>query len=101
MNGFKTERIGTWASITTTKEFLSSVTDEQLFQYLNKVAENKYNWINIFFEDGTGLYCMGSMSGYLLEYGNIDQDEGGAVEYIENVPNCIFTFIDGQYSTDE
>lgn len=64
MNGFKTERIGTWASITTTKEFFSSATDEQVFQYLNEVAESEYNWINVFFEDGTGLYCTSSMGGY-------------------------------------
>lgn len=100
MNGTKTERIGTWASITTTKEFLSSVTDEQLFQYLNEVAENEYNWINVFFEDGTGLYCLGSMGGYLLEYGNVDQDEGGAVEYIGDISDCIYTFTDGTYSTE-
>lgn len=101
MNGFKTERIGTWASITTTKEFFSNATDEQVFQYLNEVAENEYNWINVFFEDGTGLYCIGSMGGYLLDYGNVDQDEGGAVEYIGVQENCIFTFVDGKYSTEE
>lgn len=100
MNGTKTDRIGTWASITTTKEFLSSVTDEQLFQYLNEVAENEYNWINVFFEDGTGLYCLGSMGGYLLEYGNVDRDEGGAVEYIGDISDCIYTFKDGTYSTE-
>ena len=77
MNGIKTERIGTWASITTTKEFFSNATDEQVFQYLNEVAENEYNWINVFFEDGTGLYCIGSMGGFSLEYGSIDKNEGG------------------------
>lgn len=101
MNGFKTERIGTRASITTTKEFFSSATDEQVFQYLNEVAENEYNWINVFFEDGTGLYCIGSIGGYLLDYGIVDQDEGGAAEYIGEPEDCIFTFIDGQYSTSE
>lgn len=101
MNGFKTERIGTWASITTTKEFFSNATDEQVFQYLNEVAENEYNWINVFFEDGTGLYCIGSMGGYMLDYGNVDQDEGGAVEYIGEPEECIFTFVDGRYSTGE
>lgn len=101
MNGIKTERIGTWASITTTKEFFSNATDEQVFQYLNEVAENDYNWINVFFEDGTGLYCIGSMGGYMLDYGNVDQDEGGAVEYIGEPEECIFTYVDGRYSTGE
>lgn len=99
MNGFKTERIGTWASITTTKEFFSNATDEQVFQYLNEVAENEYNWINVFFEDGTGLYCIGSMGGYLLDYGNLDQDEGGSVS--DEDSRRIYNFLDDAYQLME
>ena len=103
MNGFKTEQIGTWAYIETTKEFLSGATDEQLFQYLNKISENQYNWINVFFEDGTGLYCMPSMGGYYIEYGLADGDEGGAVMPTDDLSVRYFQFKDGVYieNTDE
>lgn len=100
MNGFKTERIGTWASITTTKEILSNTTDEQLFQFLNEVAENNYNWINIFFGDGTGLYCMSSTGGYYIEYGAVDEDEGGAMMFESNITTRYFHYDDGTYIED-
>lgn len=97
MNGFKTERIGTWTSIATTKEFFSSATDEQIFQYLNEVAENNYNWINVFFGDGTGLWCMSSMGGYYIEYGAVDEDEGGAVIHESDVATRYFRYENGTY----
>lgn len=96
MNGFKTERIGTWAYIETTKEFLSSVTDQQLYDYLSELSAEGYNWLNVFFEDGTGLW---TISPALIEYGQADRDEGGSVEYVGDPEDCIFTFSDGQYST--
>lgn len=98
MNGFKTERIGTWASITTTKEFISGVSDQQLYDYLTNLPVSNYNWFNVFFEDGTGLW---TISPVFVEYGQADQDEGGAVEYIGEPEECIFTFIDGKYSAGE
>ena len=97
MNGFKTERIGTWAYIDTTKEFMSSVTDQQLYDYLSELSAEGYNWFNVFFEDGTGLW---TISPALIEYGQADRDEGGSVEYIGAPEDCIFTFSDGQYSTE-
>lgn len=96
MNGFKTERIGTWAYIDTTKEFMSSVTDQQFYDYLSELSAEGYNWFNVFFEDGTGLW---TISPALIEYGQADQDEGGAVEYVGDPEDCIFTFADGRYST--
>lgn len=97
MNGFKTERIGTWAYIETTKSFMAGVTDQQLYDYLTGLSTEGYNWFNVFFEDGTGLW---TFSPAFIEYGKADQDEGGSVEYIGDASDCIFTFIDGQYSTN-
>lgn len=96
MNGFKTERIGTWAYIETTKGFMSSVTDQQIYDYLSELSAEGYNWFNVFFEDGTGLW---TISPALIEYGQADRDEGGSVEYIGEPEDCIFTFSGGQYST--
>lgn len=97
MNGFKTERIGTWAYIETTKEFMSSVTDQQLYDYLSELSAGGYNWFNVFFEDGTGLW---TISPALIEYGQADRDQGGSVEYFGEPEDCIFTFSDGHYSTE-
>ena len=97
MNGFKTEQIGTWAYIETTKEFMSSVTDQQLYDYLSEISTEGYNWFNVFFEDGTGLW---TISPALIEYGQADRDEGGSVEYLGDPEDCIFTFSGGQYSTE-
>lgn len=94
MNGFKTERIGTWAYIETTKAAMKEVTDQQLKDYLAGLDTENYNWFNIFFEDGTGLYCMTGMGGIYVEYGPIDKNEGGSVPY-EN--SSIYTFEDGTY----
>lgn len=96
MNGFQTERIGTWASVTVTKEFMSSVTDEQMYQYLEGLSEKEYNWFNVFFEDGTGLW---TISPAFIDYGEVDPDEGGSVEYVGEPEDCIYTFTDGQYIT--
>ena len=101
MNGPKTERIGTWASITTTKDFLQTVTDEQLHEYLSELDAEDYNWFNIFFDDGTGLYCMSGMDGTYIEYGTVDPEEGGAVEYIESAAKSIYLYADGKYSAQE
>lgn len=97
MNGFKTERIGTWAYIETTKEFMAGVTDQQFYDFLSELSAEKYNWFNVFFEDGTGLW---TISPVFVEYGEADQDEGGSVEYIGEPEDCIFTFVDGHYSTE-
>lgn len=97
MNGFKTAQIGTWAYIETTKEFMSGVTDQQLYDYLSELSTMGFNWFNVFFEDGTGLW---TISPALIEYGQADRDEGGSVEYIGEPEDCIFTFSDGQYSTE-
>lgn len=95
MNGFKTEQIGTWAYIETTKAFMAGVTDQQLHDYLTGLSAEDYNWFNVFFEDGTGLW---TISPVFVEYGQADQDEGGSVEYIGDAEDCIFTFADGHYS---
>lgn len=76
MNDGNTKQVGTWASVMTTKEFMSGVSDEQLYQYLNEISEKDYNWFNVFFEDGTGLdYGLAA----LIKYGPIDQEKGGSV----------------------
>ena len=97
MNGFKTERIGTWAYIETTKEFMAGVTDQQLYDFLSELSAEEYNWFNVFFEDGTGLW---TISPVFVEYGEADRNEGGSVEYIGEPEDCIFTFSDGHYSTE-
>ena len=76
MNGFKTE---------------------QIYDYLSEISTEGYNWFNVFFEDGTGLW---TISPALIEYGQADRDEGGSVEYLGDPEDCIFTFSGGQYSTE-
>lgn len=100
MNGFKTERIGTWAYIETTKEFMSSVTDQQLYDYLSELSAKSYNWFNVFFEDGTGLWCMSSLGGYYIEYGAVDEDEGGAVIHDSDVAIRYLRYENGAYVED-
>jgi len=97
MNGPKTERIGTWAYIETTKELMAGVTDQQLHDYLTNLPVGDYNWFNVFFEDGTGLW---TIFPEFVEYGLADQDEGGSVEYIGDASDCIYTYIEGHYSTE-
>lgn len=94
MNGFNTERIGTWAYIETTKAAMKEITDQQLKDYLTSLDDKGYNWFNVFFEDGTGLYCMTGMSGTYVEYGPIDKTEGGSVPYEDS---RIYNFMDGAY----
>lgn len=97
MNGLKTEQIGTWAYIETTKEFMAGVTAQQLHDYLTDLPVGDYNWFNVFFEDGTGLW---TIFPEFVEYGEADRDEGGGVEYIGDASDCIYTYADGQYSTE-
>lgn len=79
MNGTQTERIGTWAFIQTTKETAKAATPEQFQRYMTGLDAEDYNWFNVFFEDGTGLYIASGTAGTWVEYGAIDQEEGGAV----------------------
>lgn len=92
MNGFKTEQIGTWAYIETTKSIMQEVTDQQLKDYMTELDKEKYNWFNIFFEDGTGLYFMSGLGGSYAEYGTVDKNEGGSIQHGD-----IYTFEDGAY----
>lgn len=101
MNGTGTERIGTWARIITTKEYLETIPDRALYEHLEAMAGNNYNWVNVTFGDGTGLYCY--MDGYLIEYGCVDEKEGGAVEPGDGVDVRYFHFDSetGTYIEDE
>ncbi len=101
MNGAGTERIGTWARIITTKEYLETIPDRALYEHLEAMAGNNYNWVNVTFGDGTGLYCY--MDGYLIEYGCVDEKEGGAVEPGDGVDVRYFHFDSetGTYIEDE
>lgn len=101
MNGTGTERIGTWARIITTKEYLATIPGQALYEHLEAMAGNDYNWINVTFGDGTGLYCY--MDGYLIEYGCVDETEGGAVEPGDGVDVRYFHFDSeiGTYIEDE
>lgn len=78
MNGLKTEQIGTWAYVVTTKETIMSATDEQVHAFLKEIEEKGYNWFNIFFEDGTGLDASFANA---LDYGPVDAEEGGGIPY--------------------
>ena len=102
MNGPQTERIGTWASITTTKAEAREAGDKAIHDFLDaEVDANGYNWLNVFFEDGTGLYYMPGMAGYFIQYGQIDPEEGGAIEYAtdEEAAAGTYYFTDGTYKT--
>lgn len=101
MNGTGTERIGTWARIITTKEYLATIPGRALYEHLEALAGNDYNWVNVTFGDGTGLYCY--MDGYLIEYGCVDEKEGGAVEPGDGVDVRYFHFDSetGTYIEDE
>lgn len=90
MNGTGTERIGTWARIITTKEYLATISGRALYDYLEDMAGSDYNWVNVTFGDGTGLYCY--MDGYLIEYGCVDEKEGGAVEPGDGIDVRYFHF---------
>lgn len=92
MNGTQTERIGTWAYIETTKAAMQEVTGRQLQLYLLGMNAEDYKWFNVFFEDGTGLYCMTGMDGYYVEYGAVDREEGGAVTSAGGVEIRYFNF---------
>lgn len=90
MNGTGTERIGTWAHIVTTKEYLATISGRALYDHLEAMAGSDYNWVNVTFGDGTGLYCY--MDGYLIEYGCVDETEGGAAEPGDGIEVRYFHF---------
>ena len=94
MNGTQTERIGTWAFIQTTKETAKAATPEQFQRYMTGLDAEDYNWFNVFFEDGTGLYIASGTAGTWVEYGAIDQEEGGAVQSGDSI---MFYFEDNEY----
>lgn len=71
---------------------MKTVQDRSLYERLEELAENDYNWINVTFGDETGLYCMTSMGGYLLEYGCLDEKEGGSVTSGDDVTVRYFHF---------
>lgn len=97
MNGAGTERIGTWAFVETTKADMEEITDQQLHTYLTGIAAEGYNWFNVFFDDGTGLY---TITPSLVEYGAVDKETGGAVERTADAGENIFLFTDGRYSNE-
>lgn len=101
MNGPQTERIGTWASSTITKEWARAQSDKDIHDFLEEIDAKGYNWFNVFFEDGTGIYYMTGMEGYSIQYGQIDPEEGGAIEYAtdEEAAAGTYYFTDGTYKT--
>lgn len=101
MNGTKTKRIGTWGYILTTKELLGRLTDQQLHDLLAAQDTAGYNWFNVFFEDGTGIYYLASMGGAYFEYGAVDPAEGGAVDTTDVAGAGVFIFEGDTYSMPE
>lgn len=97
MNGPGTERIGTWAFVEITKADAENVTGQQLHDLLESVAAEKYNWFNVFFEDGTGLYAI--MPSF-VEYGLVDKENGGTVEPTGDAVENVYLFTDGRYSNE-
>ena len=97
MNGTGTERIGTWAFVETTKAAMAEITGQQLHTYLTGISAEGYNWFNIFFEDGTGLYA--TMPGF-VEYGAVDKETGGTVEPAGDAGENVFLFTDERYSNE-
>lgn len=95
MNGPKTERIGTWASASSTKEYFEAIPAEDFRNYLIGIDAEGYNWFNVFFEDGTGIYYLTGTGGLLYERGAVDQEEGGAV--IWDGTEQYFQYQDGAY----
>lgn len=84
MNGTKTERIGTYLDAVCNNEFL---TDEELIQfYKDYVKDTDYNWVQLRFSDGTGLYfsdCFFTYCTLDVENG-ISNEKGNGVIYIES-----------------
>lgn len=97
MNGPGTERIGTWAFVEITKADMENVTGQQLHDFLESVSAEKYNWFNVFFEDGTGLYAF--MPSF-VEYGAVGRDAGGAVEPTGDAGENVYLFTDGRYTNE-
>lgn len=97
MNGTGAERIGTWAFVETTKAAMAEITDQQLHTYLTDISAEGYNWFNIFFEDGTGLYA--TMPGF-VEYGAVDKETGGTVEPTDDAGENVFLFTGERYSNE-
>ncbi|MBQ3405256.1 MAG: hypothetical protein IJG63_07575, partial [Oscillospiraceae bacterium] len=94
MNGTKTTRLGTWASIDMEKMQFEATPDRQLFEYLSKITGDKektYHWFNMFYGDGTGIYAI-SPDDY--EYGTIDPAQGGAAATEDSV---FFAWENGGY----
>lgn len=98
MNGTKTEQIGTWAYILTTKEIMGHMTNQQLHDLLAAQDAAGYNWFNVFFEDGTGIYYLVGVDGTYFEYGAVDPAEGGVVDTADIDGAGVFLFEGGAYS---
>lgn len=71
MNGFKTERIGTYAEVMTGGIEINK--DNLLAFYKSVVKDSEYNWVTLNIDNKFGLQFGGSMA--YFEYGEID-DEG-------------------------
>lgn len=97
MNGPRTERIGTWAFVEITKAEMEDVTGQQLHDFLEGIAAEGYNWFNVFFDDGTGLYAI--MPGF-VEYGTVDRETGGTVEPTGDAGENVYLFTAGLYSNE-
>lgn len=74
MNGFKTERIGTYGLVMMDKDFLKAYGEEKFVEYVNTVVAGKdYNWFTIDFGDGTGLVFTGCNT-LVITYAELDEE---------------------------
>lgn len=71
MNGFKTEKIGTYGRVLVNS---SDITEENLIElYNNVIKDSGYNWFTIAFTDGKdGIVFPGAS--YFFTYGKLDTD---------------------------
>ena len=75
MNGYKTERIGTYAEVMAGG---IEITKENLIQFYKEVVKNSsYNWVTLNIDGESGINFHGSS--YFFTYGTID-DEGCIIE---------------------
>lgn len=78
MNGYGTEKIGEYAYISISKADALELSMEEYDAFCTTVVKDSgYNWVTIFFDDGTGLQFQGSLY-TLATYGTLDSD--GCIE---------------------
>ena len=74
MNGFKTEKIGTYAYIELSDKEFNELTPEEFYEFaINKVDNSGYNWVSIVSGHGYGA-CWGGSFIQTLTFGELDDE---------------------------